>query len=111
MGPISYVIESHKTSYDGHKDIDAGSGNDTNSGFRKNSDLFKIRYTGASSFLELSSQNTSETSHASYIGLTRADFADNPNRRYAISSMDKMDNDYHRYIHDLWSGCFPQQIL
>ena len=98
MGPISYVIESHKTSYDGHKDIDAGSGNDTNSGFRKNSDLFKIRYTGDSSFLELSSQNTSETSHASYIGLTRADFAANPNRRYAISSMDKMDNDYHRYI-------------
>ena len=26
---------SHQTSYDGHKDIDAGSGNDTNSGFRK----------------------------------------------------------------------------
>tara|TARA_B100002019_G_scaffold118541_1_gene101755 strand:+ start:1413 stop:3641 length:2229 start_codon:yes stop_codon:yes gene_type:complete len=98
MGPLSYVIETHKTAYDGHKDIDAGSGNDTNSGFRKNSDLFKIRYSGVSSYLELSSQNTSETSHASYIGLTRDDFSANPYRRYAISSKDKMDNDYHRYI-------------
>ena len=98
MGNISYVFETHKTAYDGHKEIDAGAGNDTNSGFRKNSDLFKIRYTMPNSFMELSSQNTSETSHASYIGLTRADFAENNNRRYAISSRDKMDNDYHRYI-------------
>mgnify|MGYP001235323650 CR=1 FL=1 len=98
MGNLSYVFETHKTAYDGHKNIDAGSGNDTNSGFRKNSDLFKIRYTMPSSFMEFSSQNTSETSHASYIGLTRADFAANEYRRYAISSQDKMDNDYHRYI-------------
>jgi len=98
MGNLSYVFETHKTAYDGFKEIDAGSGNDTNSGFRKNSDLFKIRYTMPSSYMELSSQNTSETSHASYIGLTRADFAANENRRYGISSKDKMDNDYHRYI-------------
>jgi Fe(3+) dicitrate transport protein len=100
MGNLSFVVESHKTAYDGHKDIDAGTsgGNDTNSGFRKNSDLFKIRYTMPSSFMEFSSQNTSETSHASYIGLSRTDFGANPYRRYAISSQDKMDNDYHRYI-------------
>ena len=100
MGNLSYVFETHKTLYDGHKDIDGGTsgGNDTNSGFRKNSDLFKIRYTMPSSYMEFSSQNTSETSHASYIGLTRADFAANPYRRYAASSKDKMDNDYHRYI-------------
>ena len=98
MGALSYVFETHKTLYDGHKDIDAGAGNDTNSGFRKNSDLFKVRYTMDSSFIEFSSQNTSETSHASYIGLTRADFAANPYRRYSMSSKDKMDNSYHRYI-------------
>ena len=84
-------------SLDGFKDVD-GANNDSNTGFRKNSDLFKIRYTGDSSYLELSSQNTSETSHASYIGLTRADFAANEDRRYSASSKDKMDNDYHRYI-------------
>jgi Fe(3+) dicitrate transport protein len=98
MGNLSYVFETHKVLYDGHKEIDVGAGNDTNSGFRKNSDLFKIRYTMPNSYMELSSQNTSETSHASYIGLTRTDFAANENRRYAVSSKDKMDNDYHRYI-------------
>jgi Fe(3+) dicitrate transport protein len=97
FGPLSFVLETHKTTHDGYKKVD-GSSNDSNTGFRKNSDLFKIRYTGDSSFLELSSQNTSETSHASYIGLTRADFAANEDRRYSASSKDKMDNDYHRYI-------------
>ena len=58
----------------------------------------KLRYTMPSSYIEFSSQNTSETSHESYVGLTRADFADNPYKRYAASSQDKMDNDYHRYI-------------
>ena len=98
MGNISYVFETHKTAYDGHKEIDAGSGNDTNSGFRKIQTCLKSDIPMPNSYMELSSQNTSETSHASYIGLTRADFAANNNRRYAISSRDKMDNDYHRYI-------------
>ena len=111
LGNLSYVIESHKTAYDGHKEIDAGAGNDTNSGFRKNSDLFKIRYTMPSSYMEFSSQNTSETSHASYIGLTRADFAANENRRYSISSKDKMDNDYHRYIFTYGMDLSPTSAL
>ena len=97
MGNLSYVFETHKTLYDGHKEM-VGAANDDNTGFRKNSDLFKVRYTMPSSYMELSSQNTSETSHESYIGQTRSDFAANPYRRYAISSKDKMDNDYHRYI-------------
>jgi Fe(3+) dicitrate transport protein len=113
MGNLSYVFETHKTAYDGHKDIDAGTGagNDDNTGFRKNSDLFKIRYTMPSSYMEFSSQNTSETSHASYIGLTRADFGANENRRYAISSKDKMDNDYHRYIFTYGMDLSPTSSL
>ena len=113
MGNLSYVFETHKTAYDGHKEIDAGTGagNDDNTGFRKNSDLFKIRYTMPSSYMEFSSQNTSETSHASYIGLTRADFGANENRRYAISSKDKMDNDYHRYIFTYGMDLSPTSSL
>jgi len=113
MGNLSFVVESHKTAYDGHKEIDAGTGtgNDDNTGFRKNSDLFKIRYTMPSSYMELSSQNTSETSHASYIGLTRTDFEANENRRYAISSKDKMDNDYHRYIFTYGMDLSPTSTL
>ena len=111
MGNLSFVVESHKTAYDGHKEIDAGAGNEDNTGFRKNSDLFKIRYTMPSSYMEFSSQNTSETSHASYIGLTRADFAVNENRRYSISSQDKMDNDYHRYIFTYGMDLSPTSSL
>ena len=98
IGNLSYVIELSNAGTDGYKEIEAASGNDTNAGYRKNSDLFKLRYTMPSSYIEFSSQNTSETSHESYIGLTRQDFSDNPYRRYAASSLDKMDNDYHRYI-------------
>ena len=98
MGNLSYVVELSNVATDGYKEIEAASGNDTNAGYRKQSDLFKLRYTMPSSYIEFSSQNTSETSHESYIGLTRQDFADNPYKRYAASSLDKMDNDYHRYI-------------
>jgi len=98
MGNLSYVFELSNVATDGYKEIEAASGNDTNAGFRKQSDLFKLRYSMPSSYIEFSSQNTTETSHESYIGLTRADFAANPYKRYAASSMDKMDNDYHRYI-------------
>ena len=112
MGNLSFVVESHKTSYDGHKDIEnALLGNDTNTGFRKNSDLFKLRYTMPSSYMELSSQNTSETSHASYIGQTRTDFNTNPYQRYNISSKDKMDNDYHRYIFTYGMDLGPSSSL
>jgi Fe(3+) dicitrate transport protein len=98
VGNLSYVFEIQNTATDGHKDIEAASGNDTNAGFRKQSDLFKLRYTMPSSYIELSSQNTTETSHESYLGLTRNDFTASPYRRYGASSIDKMDNDYHRYI-------------
>jgi Fe(3+) dicitrate transport protein len=98
MGNLSYVVELSNAGTEGYKEIEPASGNDTNAGYRKNSDLFKLRYTMPSSYIEFSSQNTSETSHESYVGLTDADFAANPYRRYAGSSQDKMDNDYHRYI-------------
>ena len=84
MGNLSYVIELSNHGTDGYKEIEAASGNDTNAGYRKNTDLFKLRYTMPSSYIEFSSQNTSETSHESYVGLTRQDFADNPYKRYAL---------------------------
>ena len=98
IGNFSYVFEINNTAVDGFKEVEAASGNDTNAGFRKQSDLFKLRYTMPSSYIELSSQNTTETSHESYLGLTHADFAASPYKRYGASSLDKMDNDYHRYI-------------
>ena len=69
IGNFSYVFEINNTAVDGFKEVEAASGNDTNAGFQKQSDLFKLRYTMPSSYIEISSQNTSETSHESYLCL------------------------------------------
>ena len=101
IGSIGYVFEYHDHRADGYKNI-KGTGNSTDSGFDKQTDLMKLRYTPANSVwnqtFEILSSNTSETSNETYIGLTGVDFAADPYQRYGVSSVDQMDNDYHRYI-------------
>ena len=101
IGSIGYVFEYHDYRADGYKNI-KGTGNSTDSGFDKQTDLVKLRYTPANSAwnqtFEIMSSNTTETSNETYIGLTGADFAADPYQRYGVSSIDQMDNDYHRYI-------------
>ena len=101
IGSVGYVFEYHDHRADGYKNI-KGTGNNTDSGFDKQTDLLKLRYTPANSAwnqtFEILSSNTTETSNETYIGLTGVDFAADPYQRYAISSVDQMDNDYHRYI-------------
>jgi Fe(3+) dicitrate transport protein len=101
IGSIGYVFEYHDYRADGYKNI-KGTGNNTDACFDKQTDLFKLSYTPVNSSwnqtFEITSSNTSETSNETYIGLTGADFAADPYQRYALSSIDQMDNDYHRYI-------------
>ena len=101
IGSIGYVFEYHDYRADGYKNI-KGTGNNTDAGFDKQTDLFKLSYTPVNSAwnqtFEIMSSNTSETSNETYIGLTGVDFAADPFQRYAASSIDQMDNDYHRYI-------------
>ena len=101
IGSIGYVFEYHDYRADGYKNI-KGTGGNADSGFDKQTDLVKLRWAPATSpwnqTFELMSSNTSETSNETYIGLTGADFAADPYQRYAPSSIDQMDNDYHRYI-------------
>jgi Fe(3+) dicitrate transport protein len=101
IGSIGYVFEYHDYRADGFKNI-KGTGGNRDAGFDKQTDLTKLSYTPSNSAwnqtFEIMSSNTSETSNESYIGLTGVDFAANPFQRYAASSIDQMDNDYHRYI-------------
>ena len=101
IGSVGYVFEYHDYRADGYKNI-KGTGNNTDAGFDKQTDLFKLSYTPVNSAwnqtFEIMSSNTSETSNETYIGLSGADFAADPYQRYAVSSVDQMDNDYHRYI-------------
>ncbi|MDB4089964.1 TonB-dependent receptor [Gammaproteobacteria bacterium] len=100
IGSFGYVFEYHDYRADGYKNI-KGAGN-TDAGFDKQTDLVKFSYTPSNSSwnqtFEITSSNTSETSNETYIGLTGADFATDPYQRYGASSIDQMDNDYHRYI-------------
>ena len=101
IGSIGYVFEYHDYRADGYKNI-KGTGGNTDSGFDKQTDLVKLRWAPSTSpwnqTFEIMSSNTSETSNETYIGLTGVDFAADPYQRYAPSSIDQMDNDYHRYI-------------
>ena len=101
IGSIGYVFEYHDYRADGYKNI-KGTGGNADSGFDKQTDLVKLRWAPAASpwnqTFEIMSSNTSETSNETYIGLSGADFAADPYQRYAPSSIDQMDNDYHRYI-------------
>jgi len=98
---IGYVFEYHDYRADGYKTI-KGTNNPGDTGFDKQTDLFKIRYTPQGSawnqYFELSSSNTEETSNETYLGLTTAAFHSDPYQRYGATANDQMDNDYHRYI-------------
>ena len=100
IGSVGYVFEYHDYRADGYKNI-KGAGN-TDAGFDKQTDLVKFSYTPSNSSwnqaFELTSSNTTETSNETYIGLTGTDFQADPYQRYGASSVDQMDNDYHRYI-------------
>ncbi len=99
IGDFGYVVEYHDYRSDGFKTINTNGGD---TGFDKQDNLFKVRYTPSGSsmnqYFELTSINSEEASNETYIGLTTAQFAANPYQRMAGSAFDTMDTDYHRYI-------------
>ena len=99
LGNLGYVIEYSDHRADGYKSI-KGTSNPGDTGYDKQTDLFKLRYSmpQSQSYLEFTSSNTTETSNETYVGLTTAAFHADPYQRYAETAFDQMDNDYHRYI-------------
>lgn len=91
-----FLVEGHKHAADGFSSIDY-SGGDT--GFEKDDLMAKLRYnTDASARfyqqLELKLQYSDETSEQTYVGLSEADFDNQPYRRYGMSREDVMDNEH-----------------
>ena len=92
---FGWVVEGYRSRTDGFKELDNGGATgfdiqDYLGKFRLNSDLDASTYQE----LELKVGWYDEESNETYLGLTDADFALNPNRRYAGSQLDLMDADH-----------------
>lgn len=90
-----FVLEGVHLRNDGFKELDSGG----NTGFRRNEWMVKARHEfepvgEARQSLQLKLGYSDESSNETYLGLSDADFAANPLRRYDASRMDHMQ--WHR---------------
>ncbi|CUS48480.1 MAG: TonB-dependent Fe3+ dicitrate receptor FecA [Idiomarinaceae bacterium HL-53] len=88
-GTFGYLLETSQRNSQGFKDIDR-SNRDT--GFGIEDYVGKFLWTGERQSLLLKVHYSEETSNETYAGLTDADFAEDPNRRYGLSDIDQMTN-------------------
>ncbi len=94
-----FLLETYQSKADGFKRLDGGG----STGFDKKDYLAKFRLnTDAESrvyqSLTLKAGYASELSDETYLGLTDADFAVTPNRRYAASQQDLMDTEHKQFV-------------
>lgn len=91
IGNIGLMLEGVHLRADGFKSL----ANDDNTGFVKNEILAKAHYEFADDpyhqQIQVKVGYSEEVSHETYLGLTDADFVDNPYQRYAASQKDKFD--------------------
>lgn len=90
-GDFSFLLETAQRHSDGFKNIDRS---DQSSGYQISDYLLKAGWEGTRQSLLFKAQYSQEVSDETYLGLTDADFRQDPNRRYGLSSIDEMDNDH-----------------
>ena len=95
VGQFGVLLETFQQASDGFKVLD----NDGPTGFTKGDNLIKLNWHSKAAArvqhaVALKANTTRETSDETYLGLSRADFADTPFRRYAGSQFDRMDVDH-----------------
>ena len=96
FGQASFSVEGLHIGSDGFKALADGS----DTGFDKNEVLFKASYVLDSQyeqFVTLKAGFSSEESRETYLGLTDADFAEQPYYRYAASQKDLMDWEHYQF--------------
>ncbi len=101
-GAFQWMLETVQRNGNGFKDIDR-SNRDT--GFTLSDYVAKAGWKGDGQRLQLKVQASEEVSNETYLGLSDADFAADPNRRYGLSDIDQMDNEHNganlRYSRDI----------
>ena len=93
---FGFLAETHQWRSDGFQDLDRGG----DSGLNLEDYTFKVSYAPdhSSHRLDLKYQYADQKSEQSYLGLTDADFADRPFRRYGLSSLDNIETEHRQII-------------
>ena len=97
---ISWLFETVQANSDGFKNIDGPVGGDTGYDIEDYVAKFQLDSDPTSKFyqsLRLKVGSTDQTSDETYLGLTDADFALDPNRRYAASANDIFQSEHEQY--------------
>ena len=95
MGNFAYLIELYSDKMDGFKELDGGG----DTGYNKTDFMTKLRYSFSESHaLEFKYSMTDELSDETYLGLTDADYSENPLRRYRATALDEMDADHSQIM-------------
>lgn len=88
-----WLLETHQQQADGFREIDrAGSADIAKEDYLLKGRLKSAEGATYAQQLDIKLQYSEEESGMSYLGLTDADFAADPNRRYGISALDEMQN-------------------
>jgi len=93
-GNFGWLAETVQRDTDGFKDIDRSN---TDTGYNIEDYLVKLAWEGENQQFLFKAQHSEEVSNETYLGLTDADFNQNPNRRYGLSAIDQMNNDHQGY--------------
>lgn len=92
-GKLGYLVEALRLSADGFKELDTGG----DTGFERNDVRLKLAYEiNEQHSVRLKLGYADEDSDETYTGLTRADFAANPDRRYFATQKDRMQWDHQQ---------------
>lgn len=100
-GRFGYVLEGYARYTDGFKRIDAAPGIDDrgDTGFQSIEPMIKLAWEPESPMyqrFEAKYGYTDKSAEETYLGLSTADFRDDPDRRYAASRFDNIDTEEHR---------------
>ncbi len=95
---LGFLAETYQSDSDGFKNLDGGG----DTGFNIEEFVGKVRFSSGNDWdhyqeMEVKVSYTDQKSDETYLGLTDADFALTPNRRYAASALDLFDGKHYMY--------------
>ena len=94
-GGFGYLLETHQWFSNGYQSVDRAG---ASTGLDVRDYTVKFSYEQAAHRMEVKAQQVAQTSRQSYLGLTEADFRADPDRRYGLSQLDRIDTDHEQLV-------------